>query len=207
MGRISWPRQELAFSCKECESSYKTRKVLMQHRRDQHRTVGGRSQSRRRQDLPFPCPDCREFSYPTAKGLLTHRVQYCSQSKWRGRKGRRDSFSVETGAEDNVAKNSSANDHQSNSDSGEVNKDECNNVGSEQNSQELEVTINAMDASSMTVTVSPSFVAMVEGPNVKASWEAPNVEARQDTTYIEARVVSHGAETRDDSVVVSQGLA
>ena len=199
--RISTPaltRQELAFSCNECDGSYKTRKVLRQHRRDKHHTVGGRSQSRRRQDLPFPCPDCREFSYPTAKGLLTHRVQYCSHSKWRGRKGRRDSFPVETGAEKNVAKSSLANDHQSVSDSGEVNKDECNNVGSKQNSQELEATISAMDDSSMVVTVSPSMV-MGEGHNVEASWEAPNVEARQETTHIEARVVSHGVETRDGS--------
>ena len=94
VGGISWLRQELAFSCTECESSYITMEGLKQHRRDKHSicpvlNTTSRSKSRKRQDLPFPCPDCGKYSYPTAQGLQVHRVQYCQDSqRWRGRRGR-----------------------------------------------------------------------------------------------------------------------
>ena len=40
-----------------------------------------RSKSRgRRTNLPFPCLDCKEFSYPTALGLQMHRKRFCALS-------------------------------------------------------------------------------------------------------------------------------
>ena len=189
MGRISWPVQELDFPCTECDSSYKTLKGLKEHRRDKHCPVlnkRGRSKSRRRQDLPFPCPDCGEFSYPTAKGLHTHRVQYCRDSqRWSGRRGRqgRPSSTMETGQEGNVAGSSSASQHQAVTASGEGNMDVSNEVGNDQTSQELEAT--AMDASLVSVTVSPS----VETPNVEAMVKAaPVLEVMLEASNVEARV-------------------
>ena len=191
MGRISWPRQELAFPCTECESSYKTLVGLKQHRRDKHCPVlnkRGRSKSRRRQDLPFPCPDCGEFSYPTAKGLHTHRVQYCRDSqRWSGRRGRqgRPSSPMGTGQEGNVAGSSSASDHQAVTTSGEGNMDVSNEVGNDQTSLELEATASAMDASLVSVTVSPR----VEAPNVEAMVKAaPILEAIVGASIVEASV-------------------